>query len=218
MYQGGSLKDKSHTQVPLLTQPQAHLAPEPARQACVCRPLQLPCACPRLLPPGPALGRGSPSWLPAFLLPSQSYLVSDGSKTSVYQSPSVSLCSRTKCGIPDVLAWPLGASWASPASFPASLTLGAGWEVLQPVGSLSFLRASCTVAFLVVTVLFSGQDELLSALSVTLCRHWGKHRDTTLQAGSHLWCVSARGPGACLRLSILRASRGVWSLGARPHV
>ena len=29
-------EDKSHTQVPLLTQPQAHLAPEPARQACVC--------------------------------------------------------------------------------------------------------------------------------------------------------------------------------------
>lgn len=106
-----------------------------------------------------------------------------------------------------------------PASFPASLTLGAGWEVLQPVGSLSSLRAPCTVAFLVDTVLFSGQDELLSALFVlTLCCHWGKHRDTTPQAGSHLWCVSARGPGACLRSSILWASRGVWSLGARPHV
>ena len=86
-------------------------------------------------------------------------------------------------------------------------------------GSLSSLRASCTVAFLGDTVLFSGQDELLSALSVlTLCRHWGKHRDATPRAGSHLWCVSARGPGACLRSSILRASRGVWSLGARPHV
>ena len=84
-------------------------------------------------------------------------------------------------------------------------------------GSLSSLRASCTVAFLGDTVLFSGQDELLSALSVlTLCRHWGKHRDATPRAGSHLWCVSARGPGACLRSSILRASRGVWSLGARP--
>lgn len=29
-------EDKSHTHVPLLSQPQAHLAPEPTLQACVC--------------------------------------------------------------------------------------------------------------------------------------------------------------------------------------
>ena len=55
---------KSHTQVPLLTQPQAHLAPEPTLQACVCCLLQPSRACPHLLRPG------SPSWLLAFLLPS----------------------------------------------------------------------------------------------------------------------------------------------------
>lgn len=139
------------------------------------------------------LAPSAPSWpcsgswqslLVACLPPSiQSYFVRDGSKTSVYQSPSVSLCSRTKCGIPDALAWPLGASQAAPASFPASLTLGVGGGVvvLQPVGSLSCLPASCTIAFLVDIFLFSGQDELLSALCViTLCLSLGGNTETPL--------------------------------------
>lgn len=138
------------------------------------------------LPPSAPSWPCSGSWqslLVACLPPSiQSYFVRDGSKTSVYQSPSVSLCSRTKCGIPDALAWPLGASRAAPASFPASLTLRVGGVVvLQPVSSLSCLPASCTIAFLVDIFLFSGQDELLSALCViTLCLSLGGNTETPL--------------------------------------
>ena len=175
-------EDKSHTHVPLLSQPQAHLAPEPTLQACVCSLLQPSCTCPHLLPPGPALGPGSPSWLLAFLLPS-SHTLSEMVLKHLFTKARVSICSRTKCGIPDALAWPLGASQAALASFPAShmLGVGGGVVVLQPMGSLSCLRASCTVAFLVDTFLFSGQDELLSALSViTLCLSLGGNTETPL--------------------------------------
>ena len=76
--------------------------------------------------------------------------------------------------------WPLGASRVAPASVPASLTLGVGGGAAAR-GSLSCLGVSRTVAFLADTFLFSGQDELLSALSViTLCLSLGGNIGTPL--------------------------------------